>query len=164
MLSPSLNKDFTYLLKTIKIMSILISIWSDSLVVSSQFEKDHPNLDQIFGWETFLWLSNVCILFKSKLFNATFWLSLHLFIWIFSINSLGFIHSFFARGYFCCLLIVFANSLDPGQHRQNIGPELDTDRLPSSDRVSVKVYWKSWLWKKVCWWHKSIKMTQHTKC
>ena len=46
----------------------------------------------------------------------------------------------FARGYFCCLLIVFANSLDPGQYRQNIGPELDTDRLPSSDRVSVKVY------------------------
>ena len=39
---------------TIKIMSILKSIWSDSLVVSSQFEKDHPNLDQIFGWETFL--------------------------------------------------------------------------------------------------------------
>ena len=54
MLSPSLNKDFTNLLKTIKIMSILKSIWSDSLVVSSQFEKDHPNLDQIFGWETFL--------------------------------------------------------------------------------------------------------------
>ena len=54
MLSPSLNKDFTYLLKIIKIMSILKSIWSDSLVVSSQFEKDHPNLDQIFGRETFL--------------------------------------------------------------------------------------------------------------
>ena len=53
---------------------------------------------------------------------------------------IGFIHSFFARGYFCCLLIVFANSLDPGQYRQNIGPELDTDRLPLSDRVSVKVY------------------------
>ena len=52
MLSPSLNKDFTYLLKTIKIMSILKSIWSDSLVVSSQFEK--VNLDQILGWETFL--------------------------------------------------------------------------------------------------------------
>ena len=62
--------------------------------------------------------------------------------WIFSINSLGFIHSFLASCYFCCLLIVFANSLDPGQYRQNIGPELDTDHLPSSDSVSVRVFEK----------------------
>ena len=42
----------------------------------------------------------------------------------------------------CCLLIVFANSLDPGQYRQNIGPELDTDCLPSSESVSVRVFEK----------------------
>ena len=29
------------------------------------------------------------------------------------------------RGDFCCLLILFANSLDPDQARQNVGPDLD---------------------------------------
>ena len=58
------------------------------------------------------------------------------------INCLGFINSFLASGDFCCLLIVFANSLDPGQYQQNIGPELDTDRLPSSESVSVRVFEK----------------------
>ena len=53
MLSPSLNKDFTYLLKTIKIMSILKSIWSDSLAVSSQFEKDHPTWIKSLGGRHF---------------------------------------------------------------------------------------------------------------
>ena len=30
-----------------------------------------------------------------------------------------------ARGNFCCLLIAFANSLDPDQVRQNVRPDLD---------------------------------------
>ena len=30
---------------------------------------------------------------------------------------------------FCLLLITFANSLDPDQDRQNIGPDLDPNRL-----------------------------------
>ena len=64
------------------------------------------------------------------------------FIWIFSINCLSFINSFLASGDFCCLLIVFANSLDPGQYQQNICPELDTDRLPTSESVSVRVFEK----------------------
>ena len=43
--------------------------------------------------------------------------------------------SFFARGNFCCRLITFANSLDPDQDRQNVGPDLgpkcfDTDGVP----------------------------------
>ena len=100
MLSPSLNKDFTYLLKIIKIMSILKSIWSDSLVVSSQFEKDHPNLDQIFGWETFL-----CILFKSKLFIYFMPPSDYLYIFpmyaFFSSQSCSYI--------LCHLLIIFTS-------------------------------------------------------
>ena len=29
------------------------------------------------------------------------------------------------RGDFCCLLITFANSSDPDQARQNVGPDLD---------------------------------------
>ena len=32
-------------------------------------------------------------------------------------------------GNFCCLLITFANSLDPNQARQNIGPDLDPNCL-----------------------------------
>ena len=37
----------------------------------------------------------------------------------FALNSLP------ARGDFCCLLITFANSLDPDQARQNAGHDLD---------------------------------------
>ena len=34
-----------------------------------------------------------------------------------------------ARGDICCLLITFANSLDPDQARQNLGPDLDPNCL-----------------------------------
>ena len=34
-------------------------------------------------------------------------------------------NSFLARGDFCCLLITLANSLDPDQDQQNVGPDLD---------------------------------------
>ena len=53
--------------------------------------------------------------------------------------SLGIINSFLANGDFCCLLKAFANGLDQGHYRQNIAPELDTDRLPPSDSVPVRV-------------------------
>ena len=37
---------------------------------------------------------------------------------------------FHARGNFCCLLITFANSLDPDQdQQQNVGPDLDRHSL-----------------------------------
>ena len=55
-------------------------------------------------------------------------------------HSGGFIifcKSFLVSGDFCRLLITFANSLYPGQYRQNVRPDLDTDRLP---------LWK-WSWK-----------------
>ena len=43
-------------------------------------------------------------------------------------------NSFPANGNFCHLLISFANSLDPDQARQNVGPDLDpnclTDVIP----------------------------------
>ena len=32
-------------------------------------------------------------------------------------------------GEFCCMLISFANSLDPDQARQNVGPDLDPNPL-----------------------------------
>ena len=40
------------------------------------------------------------------------------------------INSFPASGDFCSLLITFANSLDPDQARQNVGPDLDPNCLP----------------------------------
>ena len=61
--------------------------------------------------------------------------------------------------FFCCLLIAFANSLDPGQYRQNIGLEIDTDRLPPSDSVPVIIFEKAILKKKTADDIKSIKMT-----
>ena len=42
-----------------------------------------------------------------------------------------------ARGDFCCLLIIFANSLDPDQARQNVGPDLDPNCL------TPQRYWKN---------------------
>ena len=39
------------------------------------------------------------------------------------------INSFHASGDFCLLLITFANSLDPDQDRQNVGPDLDPNCL-----------------------------------
>ena len=38
-------------------------------------------------------------------------------------------NSFPASGDFCRLLIIFANSLDPDQARQNVGPDLDPNCL-----------------------------------
>ena len=40
-----------------------------------------------------------------------------------------FLSSSLASGDFCCLLITFANSLDPDQDRQNVGPDLDPNCL-----------------------------------
>ena len=37
--------------------------------------------------------------------------------------------AFLGSHYFCHLLITFANSLDPDQGWQNIGPDLDPNRL-----------------------------------
>ena len=39
--------------------------------------------------------------------------------------------TFLAFGYFCDLLIMLANSLDPDQDRQYVGPDLDRNCLTS---------------------------------
>ena len=39
------------------------------------------------------------------------------------------VSNFLASGDFCCLLITFANSLDPDQDRQDVGPDLDPNCL-----------------------------------
>ena len=46
------------------------------------------------------------------------------------------LNSFPASGDLCCLLITFANSLDPDQARQNVGPDLDPNFLT--------LWWYSW--------------------
>ena len=38
-------------------------------------------------------------------------------------------NSFLASGKFCNLLIIFTNSLEPDQDRQNVGPDLDPNCL-----------------------------------
>ena len=45
-----------------------------------------------------------------------------------------------------CLLITFANSLDPDQARQNFGPDLDSKRW-HSDGISERNFRKSRIWK-----------------
>ena len=40
------------------------------------------------------------------------------------------LNSFLASGNFCCQLITIANSSEPEQDRQNVGPDLDPNRLP----------------------------------
>ena len=44
-------------------------------------------------------------------------------------DYLSSINTFLASGDFCRLLITFANSLDPDQARQNVGPDLDPNCL-----------------------------------
>ena len=39
------------------------------------------------------------------------------------------INYFLASGDLCCLLITFANSFEPDQDRQNVGPDLDPNCL-----------------------------------
>ena len=41
-------------------------------------------------------------------------------------NLLDYLNFFLASGDFYCLLITFANSLDPDQDQQNVGPDLDS--------------------------------------
>ena len=43
----------------------------------------------------------------------------------FNFELLTILNSLPASGKFCRLLIIFANSLDPDQARQNVGPDLD---------------------------------------
>ena len=38
-------------------------------------------------------------------------------------------NSFLASGKFCSLLIIFTNSLEPDQDRQNVGPDLNPNCL-----------------------------------
>ena len=52
-------------------------------------------------------------------------------LWIY----VGFDSSYYARGDFCRLQITFAKSLAPDQDRQNVGPDLDPNRLTSFDSV-----------------------------
>ena len=53
------------------------------------------------------------------------------------------INSFPASGDFCCLLITFANSLDPDQAQQNVGSDLDPNCLTLWWYSWKMIFWKS---------------------
>ena len=83
---------------------------------------------------------------------------LHMFEGTFSLNSL------LASGDFCRLLIIFANSLDPDQARQNVGPDLDPDCL-TLWCYSWKIFFEKVKLKKKIHSRqkKTCKITQHAK-
>ena len=56
------------------------------------------------------------------------------------------LNSFPTSGYFCHLLITFANSLDPDQAQQHVGPDLDPNCLT--------LWWYSW---KICFVNVNLK-------
>ena len=62
------------------------------------------------------------------------------------IGAIGF-NSFLARGDLCDLLITFANSLDPDQDGQNVGPDLDSNCL-TLRWCSLKTFLKKLILKK----------------
>ena len=66
-------------------------------------------------------------------------------------------NSFPASGNFCPLLITFANSLDPDQAWQNVGPDMDPNCLTLWWN-SWKIFWKIHLKKK-----KSTRQKKHAK-
>ena len=53
-----------------------------------------------------------------------------------------------ARGDFCCLLITFANRLDPHQTQHNVGPDQDLNCLTpiSADGIEKCKHPKSKIW------------------
>ena len=44
-------------------------------------------------------------------------------------KNLNMLSSFFARSDFCCMLVTFANNLDPDQDQWNVVPDLDPNGL-----------------------------------
>ena len=58
-------------------------------------------------------------------------------------------NSFLASGDFFHMLITFANSLDSDQDRQNVGPDLDLNRLTLCDSVPERFFLKKIILKKV---------------
>ena len=72
------------------------------------------------------------------------------------------IYPFLASDDFCRLLITFANSLDPEQDRQNVGPDLGPNRLVLL-YCSLKCIEKVYFEKKSAENNKSMKNTQHAK-
>ena len=65
---------------------------------------------------------------------------------------------FLASLHFCHLLITLANSLDPGQDLQNIGPDLNTFSIWHSESVPERLIWKNLFEKKSADDNKSMKL------
>ena len=52
------------------------------------------------------------------------------------------------NGDFSRLLVIFANNLNPDQDRQNVGPDLDSNRLTLNQIVFLKEFLKKSILKK----------------
>ena len=65
---------------------------------------------------------------------------MHFFLGVIRVNS------FHASGDFCCLLITFANSLDPDQDPHHVGPDLDPNYLtPRWYSLQIQNYLKKFI-------------------
>ena len=53
-------------------------------------------------------------------------------------------------GHFCRLLITFANSLNPDQERQNVGPDLDQKRFDTLNAFMKVFFLKKAYFEKKC--------------
>ena len=67
---------------------------------------------------------------------------------LWKITNLWILKFFLDSGDFCCLLIAFANSLDPDQDQQNFGPDLDPNYL-TLNSIPERIFWKKNILKKV---------------
>ena len=73
------------------------------------------------------------------------------------------VNVFLTKGVFCHLLITFANSLDPDQARQYVGPGLNPNCW-HSDAFHERRFCKKWCWKiSADDKKKSWKITQHAE-
>ena len=70
-----------------------------------------------------MFLKNKNIIFKIRRSKVTDYAALRLLTYL--DKSTWAFHYFLANADFCRLVITFANSLDPDQDQQNIGPDLD---------------------------------------
>ena len=122
-------------------------------IVNNLIQIAHTWIDRFFGKKNFFFCRNVKFWQDCSHNNASSRDSI-VFSRLYIHSSFPrFYNSFLVSGDFCRLLITFANILDPGQYRQNVGPDLDTVRLPLwkwSWKFSFTFFfffWKSLFWK-----------------
>ena len=64
-----------------------------------------------------------------------------------NLNAARHFKLFCASSKYCLLLLIFANSFDHDQARQNVGPDLDPNCL-TPDSVPERIFWKKLIFEK----------------